>query len=88
MAVDEKLTSCPTCGAPRVPGVVICGYCSAPLVDDLELHAIPCWSCKTWNEWEATDCSKCDSNLLVPCLQCKESSPHHLGRCIRCGATF
>ena len=88
MALDEHLTQCGHCGAPRKPKVYECTYCGQPVSDELEKIAIPCWSCKCWNDWSSTHCERCNANLMVTCVDCQLEVPHHPGFCIHCGKPF
>jgi hypothetical protein len=85
---DDADGICDNCGAAKLTGRATCKYCGRPFVADLQARAVPCPSCKTYNDWGVVQCVQCNAHVVVVCVFCNSISPHHLTACLRCREPF
>lgn len=79
---------CQSCGAPAVPGLVMCRFCKRPVNAEAAEAAIPCPQCATLNVWGTMNCVQCRAWVVVQCVFCAQVSPHNQPACLSCGEAF
>lgn len=79
---------CPTCGANRLPGHVVCKFCSRPYSPELAASAIRCSACGVLSTSDQSKCVGCGGWIVVQCVFCTALSPSTAASCVKCGEVF